>query len=123
MKLRATKREIKENNYYILKIGYCELQYLLRPFEPFAYSCGVYGWNCDYYDITTNNHRIIISTGYAPIDNQNIKVKNDFYKIIRKYDDKARAINGKPQDWKKTQSQLKKLMYKFIDNEVFTKED
>lgn len=119
MKLKATKREIKENSYYILSVGYCSLDYLLKPVEPFAYSCGYYGWSCDYYEINTGKHRITISTGYSPLDNKNIKLDNDFYKIIRKYNEKARKINSEPISWEKVQKKLVKLLYKFIDDEVF----
>jgi len=122
MKLKASKKEIRENSYYVLSIGYCNAQYLLKAFEPFAYSCGYYGWSCDYYEITTNKHRLIISTGYSPISSQNLP-KKDYYEIIRKYDEKARAICCKPQGWEKTKKQLINLCYKFIDNEVFTNEE
>ena len=47
-KIKATKKEMKQN-YRILSIGYCDAQYLLAYETPIAYSCGLYGWSCDYY--------------------------------------------------------------------------
>lgn len=51
MKYRMTKKAIRESGAIIYKIGYCDLQFLLRFNNPFAYSEGVYGWSCDYYRI------------------------------------------------------------------------
>lgn len=63
MKLKTTKKQIRENFNTILSIGYCDAQYLLDCKNPFAYSAGLYGWSCDYYQIGN----ICISTGYSPI--------------------------------------------------------
>lgn len=80
MKLRAAKKEFR--NERVLKIGYCGIQYLLRYKDPFAYSSGVYGWSCDYYNIDG----VIISTGYRPIG------ESLDYDIIEKYENQARKI-------------------------------
>ena len=63
MKLQTTNKQIKANFYKIIRIGYCDAQYLLAYKKPFAYTCGVYGWNADFYEIGN----ICISTGYRPI--------------------------------------------------------
>ena len=62
-KYRVTKKSIKATNNTVLKVPYCRLQNLLAYSESFAYSAGIYGWSCDYYDIGG----AVISTGYAPI--------------------------------------------------------
>ena len=80
MKLRAAKKEFK--NERVLRVGYCKAQYLLRYQDPFAYSSGVYGWACDYYNIDG----IYISTGYSPIG------ESLDYDIIKKYEDEAQKI-------------------------------
>jgi hypothetical protein len=82
MKLKTTKTQIKNNFVNIISIGYCGIQYLTYYKNPFAYSSGIYGWCCDYYDI--NN--ICISTGYSPIG------ENVDYKLIKKYELKAQKI-------------------------------
>ena len=87
MKLKATKREIKNNNNKILKFGYCEIQYLLNNENPFAYSCGRDGWCCDYYNIDG----VILSTGYSPIGTQTD------YKIVKKYENKALKMKYTPR--------------------------
>lgn len=84
MKVKVTKKQMKENYKNIIKIGYCEGQYMLRCADPVYYSAGVYGWSCDYYVINKNT---IISTGYNPIGNIDNK------EIIDKYEKKAEKIN------------------------------
>jgi len=66
MKLKITKKEIRNQNQPIIKIHYCKAQFLLFYKYPFAYSEGMYGWTSDYYEINGS----IISTGYDPIGTQ-----------------------------------------------------
>lgn len=86
MKLKATKKEMKEGYYRIIGIGYCDAQFLLSNEKPFAYSCGLYGWKCDYYDIDG----ILISTGYDYIETKNARQD---YNLIREYDKKAESLS------------------------------
>lgn len=53
MKFKTTNKAIKQNysQNYILNIGYCDLQTLLKYESPRAYTSGIYGWNYDLYDI------------------------------------------------------------------------
>lgn len=83
MKLPATKKIMKENFSKIISIGYCDAQYLLSEEVPVAYSRGLYGWACDYYDID----RVLISTGYRPLKNKNI---NANYPLICEYEQIAK---------------------------------
>ena len=83
MKLKATYKEIKQSNSSIIKLGYCSAQALLRFKDPFAYSAGVNGWNCDYYQINDT----IICTGYRGIGNLSID-----YKTLQEYEKKAEEI-------------------------------
>ena len=82
MKLKATKKEILDSGKTILKVGYCGGQFLLQHKTPFAYSSGVNGWACDYYNI----NGVIISTGYAPIG-QDVN-----YDTLKEYEKKAQKI-------------------------------
>lgn len=82
MKFKVTKKEMRQSGRDILKIGYCNAQFLLRGFDPVAYSERREGWACDYYQINNT----IISTGYDPIG-----CKVD-YNLVREYDEKAAAI-------------------------------
>lgn len=62
MKIKATKKQITQQASRVLSVGYCALQTLLKYKSPFAYSAGIYGWTCDYYDAGDG---LIISTGYS----------------------------------------------------------
>lgn len=70
IKYKTTKKAMKESYKTIIKIGYCDAQYLLKFENIIAYSTRVEGWSCDYYDI----EGILISTGYAPIENKKCKM-------------------------------------------------
>ena len=103
MKFRTTKKEILNKYNNIIKVGYCQAQYLLNCEDAFAYSSGVNGWACDYYDIDG----VIISTGYAPIG------KEADYNTIKKYNNEARAL--KYANYNEYKNELRKLISKFID--------
>ena len=82
MKLQTTKKQIKNNFSTVISIGYCSAQYLLYYKSPFAYSAGIYGWACDYYQIGAK----CISTGYSPIG------ANLDYSKLHEYENKAQKI-------------------------------
>ena len=60
MKYKTTAKAIRENACNPRTVGYCDLQYLLTNHTPNAYTCGVYGWNFDVYDV----YGVTICTGY-----------------------------------------------------------
>ena len=112
MKLKTTKKQIKEQSYFekpyhtnkLYALGYCELQRLFCYLSPFAYSAGVYGWSCDYYQINNEvGSSIIFSTGYSPIG------KQLDYDLVKSYEKKAQLIHGRDE--------MMKLVKQFV-NEV-----
>lgn len=122
MKHKTTASAIRANypKNLILNVGYCNMQNLLRYEDPTAYTCGVYGWNFDLYEL----EGIAICTGY-----RGIPASKDFdFKILKKYEDKAEKIVTalKPEDmtWEKYDRQkkqkVKNLLLKFI-KEVYKK--
>jgi hypothetical protein len=106
-KIKVSKRAMREN-YYILRAGYCKAQYLLKGIDPVAYSVGVYGWACDYYDV----EGVVISTGYDPLSSKNIKAS---YEMINDYDDKARLIYGDGGNYQQKIDAIKALRHEFIN--------
>lgn len=123
-KIKASKRDVKEASYRILSIGYCEAQYMLRGENPVCYCSGVYGWSCDNYDLSKYGYNLTISTGYSPIESQNIckKTLEKKYDIIKKYEEKARQINCTCGSWQEIQKKLSKNLIKFI-KEILKNED
>ena len=60
MKYKTTAKAIREGSCNPRSVGYCNLQYLLNNHSPIAYTCGVYGWNFDIYEV----YGVTICTGY-----------------------------------------------------------
>lgn len=85
MKYKTTAKELRAyDNGRTFKVGYCDLQYLLYCKNANAYTCGVYGWNFDVYELP---NRVTITTGY-----RNMVGKRVDFPIIKEYDGKARLI-------------------------------
>ena len=84
MKTKVTKKEVVENYNNIIRIGYCGLQSLLNYQNARFYTCGVYGWNADVYEV---NGSTVIVTGYRPFGNISVN-----YDTQREYDNKAMQI-------------------------------
>lgn len=86
IKLKATKKEMKEHYFHILSVGYCSMQSLLNEQRPLAYSAGTKGWACDYYEVEC----VLISTGYAPLPSRNM---TEDYSVIEEYENKSLKID------------------------------
>lgn len=89
MKLQTTKANIRKNFGTVLSIGYCDLQYLLNRCSPFAYSAGVYGWSCDFYQPSTKYSGVCIATGY---NTERMGGKRVSYELVKEYEQKAREV-------------------------------
>lgn len=111
MKFKTTKKAIKENYNKILKVGYCNMQNLLKYENAIAYSERSEGWACDYYYI----EGVLISEGYSPIDNKNMK-KYD-YDTLQEYENKARSIiYDYSIEYEEQKKQVKNLLKEFINS-------
>lgn len=98
LKLKTTKKHIREQCGLRLAAGYCEMPNLLRYQSPFAYSSGLRGWHCDYYAVDgPRGRRVLVSTGYSPVTSEGLRAEladDDIAKIIQKYDALARVAEG-----------------------------
>ena len=83
MKFRTTAKAIRQSGGKIISIGYCGAAHLLSHHSPIAYTCGVYGWNFDVYEVDG----VTICTGYRGMPGKTVD-----YKILDKYEKAARAI-------------------------------
>lgn len=101
IKLKVSKREIKNNFKNVLYCGYCELADLLSYKDANYYNANCYGWRNDIYLI--NNNTVIV-TGYEPFGN--IEIPKD---IAKKYNNIAYRIkkNGLKD------AQTKKIMFDY----------
>lgn len=107
MKFKVTKKQMKENYDKIVKISYCNAQFLLRYAEPIAYSTRIEGWACDYYDIDG----VLISTGYAPLEAKNTHCD---YETVRRYDNMAMEIVNSNEDYETKKNKVNALLKQFI---------
>lgn len=90
IKAKVTDRELR-SGYYVIKLGYCGAQNILK-FQPARfYNYGVYGWRYDVYEL---DWCLAICTGYQPIKSIPEKINNNAVAIIEKYDKKAAAIRS-----------------------------
>ena len=106
MKIRTTNKAIRENFSRVYRAGYCDLQDLLRYSEPVAYTCGVYGWNADVYDVDG----VAIVTGYRPGVGRQID-----YDVVKKYAAKARKIgDDTARTYASRKKSVNRLLEKFI---------
>ena len=91
MKYKTTTRALKDGYAKIIRAGYCDLQALLSYRSPIAYTCGVYGWNFDVYEIDG----VAIATGYRGMPSKNSR---EDYKLIREYEALAEDKTGEEKD-------------------------
>ena len=105
MKFKSTKGDIMANYPKVIKIGYCDLQFLLKYESPITYTAGVYGWNADIYDF----NGVAIVTGYRPFGN----ICPD-RQIIEKYEKEAGNICHN-YSYEEGHKALRELQKKFIE--------
>ena len=103
MKFRATKKQIMEG-YYCYQVGYCDLYYLLYFKNPIAYTCGVYGWNSDIYEVGN----VAIVTGYRPFG---VHVPHE---LIKKYETYARDVVRGDDTPEKKKELVRKALEDFV---------
>ena len=108
MKIKTTKKAMRNGYNKIIGASYCSMQYLLKYQSPIAYSTRVEGWACDYYNIDG----ILISEGYSPLNNKNT---NPDYDILREYENKARDINNNySMNWELRREYINILLMDYI---------
>ena len=89
MKYKTTRKAIVNGCANIKCAGFCDLQYLqylLSNHEPTAYTCGVYGWNFDVYDV----YGVTICTGYRGMPGERLRG-------ISEYEQRARTLETPEQ--------------------------
>ena len=84
MRVQVTKRDVMRQNRFVIRVGYCDLQHLLRFKDSQFYTAGMYGWNADVYQVDGS---AVVVTGYKPFGN----IQPD-RKVIREYDARAARI-------------------------------
>lgn len=83
MKYKTTRKAIVAGCQNIRSAGYYDLADLLRNHEPVAYTCGIYGWNFDVFEV----YGVTICTGYRNMPGKRLNG-------IRKYEKKSSCNLG-----------------------------
>lgn len=108
-KIRLTKKSLNTDYWNILGTGYCNLQFLLKFQEPFAYSARAEGWACDYYNVDG----LLISTGYSPMKSKRVR---SCYELEHEYDDIAKEILEDSEiSWAEKEERVNKLLRQFVE--------
>lgn len=105
MKKRTTMKEVVKGYKKVYRCGYCDLQNIFYNLEADYYNAGVYGWNCDIYEIGN----IAITTGY-----RNMRGVNIPYEMIERYDKAAREIIKDMWNDKNYRNRLEELRRDFL---------
>lgn len=84
MKYQTTKKDVVSGHSHCIKVGYCDLQNLLNCGAASAYTCGVYGWNADIYDVS---YGACIVTGHRPFGDI-----APSYEVVSTYNNRAKEI-------------------------------
>ena len=101
MKYKTTRKAVVSGSLRLVSAGYCDLQTLLRYHSPIAYTCGVYGWNFDVYEI----HDLTICTGYRGMPGR--RANN-----IGKYEKAAREAVER-LGWREAETEIERLLTEF----------
>ena len=111
MKYKTTAKELRRcyTNNRTIAIGYCDAQYLLYYQNPNCYTCGVYGWNFDGYELQGDT--TLITTGYRGT----YGIRPDF-DTLRDYEKRAEIIiHSMEKTHEEKKSEVNALLYEFID--------
>lgn len=107
MKYKTTAKAIRQESKFrkTVSVGYCDLQHLLSGRQANAYTCGVYGWNFDVYDV----YGITITTGYRGMVG---RTANNY----REYEKRAEAVyNSRVLNWEERQKAIEILLKEFCE--------
>ena len=105
MKYKTTAKAIRNNAYNVVSAGYCDLQILLQNHSANAYTCGVYGWNFDVYEL----YGVTICTGYRGMVGR--RANN-----IEEYEQRARKLmdySNKSMTYDEKREALEELVKEF----------
>ena len=103
MKYKTTRKAVVNGSTNIIRAGYCELQTLLNNHEPVAYTCGVYGWNFDVFEV----YDVTICTGYRGMPG-----RSAYGAII--YEEQAQKVaKDYSKTWEERREEVEELLKRF----------
>ena len=103
MKYKTTRKAVVNGSVNIIRAGYCSLATLLINHEPVAYTCGVYGWNFDVYDV----YGVTICTGYRGMPGRSAYGTTLYEELAQK------AMGDYSKSWDERRDEVEELLKKF----------
>ena len=105
MKYKTTRKAVVNGSVNIVSAGHCDLATLLRNHSPSAYTCGVYGWNFDVYEV----YGLTICTGYRGMPG---RTANN----VHEYERRACEIYDEPRgSWEEKDARVEELLREFCE--------
>lgn len=99
-----TRKDINKKYTKVFRVGYCDLQHLLREFKNVGYNDGIYGWNWNAYEIDNDT---CIVTGYRNLTGERLDDT-----IIDKFNQLSKEIYN-IISWAEREEAYKKLIEEF----------
>lgn len=113
MKVKTTRKALVSAYPNAIAIGYCGAYHLLYHQQPYYYTCGVYGWNCDGYIVDN----VLITTGYRGMIGDRVD-----YQLLEEYESQAKKISlDYSLHYNQRKERVNALLHEFIKKA--TKED
>lgn len=105
MKFKTTRKAVVHGSDRLVYAPYAKLQYLLHYHDPVAYTCGVYGWNFDVYEIGN----LTICTGYRGMPGR--RANN-----IDEYEKRASEIyHSDVKSFEEQEAEIERLLTEFCE--------
>ena len=101
---KATRKDVFRMFPKVIRVGYCDLQYLLSENDKIAYNAGVYGWNWHCYRLSSD---IAVVTGYRNLIGKRCPK-------VEEFNERAKAL-FELRDYRDREKKLEQLREEFIE--------
>lgn len=101
MKIKTTRKKLYDAFPRSYTVD-CPNLFDLAGVRPFAYTCGIYGWNFDAYEVAG----VLLCSGYRGMIGPRLE-------IAQKYEEKARKIASLPILWAEKVKKAKRIWRNF----------
>lgn len=103
MKIKTTRKELRDRFARAYTVDLTHL-FALADVSPFAYTCGVYGWNFDAYEVGG----VLLCSGYRGMIGPRLE-------FARKYEERARKIyDDSALHWAEKQKKARRVWREFV---------
>ena len=105
MKYKTTRKAVVNGSSNIIRAGYCSLATLLINHEPVAYTCDVFGWDFDVYEV----YGVTICTGYRGMPGRSA------YGAILYEEQAQKVVKDYSKSWDERREEVEELLKRFCE--------